>query len=62
MHLGGWSGRRLGGYVFLLDGAGRVRWKGCGQASEEEAAALPGIYQQLLHEHLHQQQLRDACK
>jgi hypothetical protein len=53
--------------VFLLDGEGRVRWKGCGQPNEEEAKALPMLYQQLLHEHLQQQQqqqqqAREAAK
>lgn len=37
----------LTGYVFLLDGLGRVRWAGSGAASEEEAARLIRLTEEL---------------
>ncbi len=38
-------------YVFLLDGAGRVRWRACGAPSHDERLALPRLYAQLMDEH-----------
>jgi len=38
---------KLVGHVFLVDGAGRVRWHGCGEASEEEVGSLLGLVDSL---------------
>ena len=38
---------KLVGHVFLVDGAGRVRWHGCGDASEEEVGSLLALVDEL---------------
>lgn len=38
-------------YVFLLDGAARVRWRACGAPTPAELEALPRVYAQLAREH-----------
>jgi ATP10 protein len=39
---------RMSGYVFLVDAKGRVRWRGCGMATEPEIAAMLKCYSELL--------------
>ena len=38
------------GYAYLIDDFGRVRWRGCGKAEEEDLEALYKCTQELLHE------------
>jgi len=37
-------------YVFLIDGAGRARWRGCGEASSEDSARSARHVRELLEE------------
>jgi ATPase complex subunit ATP10 len=40
----------LTGYIFLLDKSGRVRWQGCGKATEDELSSLLSCTSKLLEE------------
>ncbi len=41
---------RMVGYVFLVDGKGRARWRGTGRPSEEEIGSLLKCSHELLEE------------
>jgi hypothetical protein len=38
------------GYAYLIDDLGRVRWRGCGKAEDEDLEALYKCAQELLYE------------
>ena len=40
----------LTGYVYLLDGVGKIRWCGSGEGTDEETANLTRMVQELLQD------------